>query len=171
MILWIESAKNPGKFFCADAKLTVVKEDDPKMTLIVAGRVVRGVKRGMAGHKFLPDGLRVMEAWGFRYINKVVWIKENHVGLGQYFRGKTEDCLFGVRGVLPYRITDEGKRAQGMTAIYAKPTRHSEKPEEMRDVIELVSHGPRIELFARSSRSGWDVWGNEIDSTIKLQTT
>lgn len=113
-------------------------------------------------NNFLPDGLRVMAAWGFRYVTKIVWIKESHIGLGQYFRGKTEDCLFGVRGVLPYRQTEQGKRAQGATAIYARPTRHSEKPDEMREIIELVSHRPRIELFARKKYVGWDSWGNEL---------
>jgi N6-adenosine-specific RNA methylase IME4 len=119
-------------------------------------------------NNFLPDGLHVMTQWGFRYVTKIVWVKEGHVGLGQYFRGKTEDCLFGVRGRLPFRRTPEGRRAQGITAIYAPRTRHSEKPDDMRQVIELVSHEPRIELFARRRYPGWDVWGNEIPGDVVL---
>lgn len=119
-------------------------------------------------NNYLADGLEVMKAWGFRYVTKITWIKENHIGLGQYFRGKTEDCLFGVRGNLPYKTTEDGKRAQGATAIFASRTKHSEKPDEMREIIELVSHEPRIELFARRERIGWDVWGNEVESDIEL---
>lgn len=103
------------------------------------------------------------------------------IGLGQYYRGATEHCLFGVRGRLPYRIKPSGKRAQGETVLYAPesndadPTppadlpdafeaprrEHSRKPEEMRAFIEVVSAGPRLEIFARRPSLGWDVWGNE----------
>lgn len=122
-------------------------------------------------NNFLPDGLRVMEAWGFRYVTKIVWAKGEvrpdgsvvleHAGLGQYFRGLTEDCLFGVRGRVEYRTTTEGKRAQGKTLIVAPRGEHSAKPEAMRQVIERVSHGPYLELFAREAAPGWSRWGNE----------
>lgn len=72
----------------------------------------------------------------------------------------TEHCLFGVRGFLPYKILD-GKRQQGRTVLYAKRTAHSVKPEEMRQMIEVVSYGEKIELFARKQTDGWDVWGLE----------
>lgn len=109
----------------------------------------------------LKDGLLVMEEWGFRYITMVTWTKDR-IGLGQYFRGITEHCLFGVKGKLPYKITEEGKRLQGKTGFYAPKTKHSEKPEEMRQMIEKVSYIPRLELFARKYSEGWDVIGNEV---------
>jgi len=113
-----------------------------------------------ATNNHMPDALEVMRVWGFEYITLITWVKDRQ-GLGQYYRGLSEHCLFGRRGVLPYKTID-GKRAQGMTAFYAKKTGHSEKPEEMRRMIERVSHGAYIELFARRDAPGWDVWGNEI---------
>lgn len=116
-----------------------------------------------ATNNFLPDALKVMEAWGFRYVTTITWFK-----LGQYFRGRTEHCLFGVKGKLPYKILN-GKRQQGVTGFISPKGRHSEKPEEMRKMIEVVSYGPSIELFARKKTDGWDAWGNEICETIQNQ--
>ena len=66
-------------------------------------------------NNFLKSGLVIMEAWGFDYKTMITWVKDR-IGLGQYFRGMTEHCLFGVRGFLPYKILD-GKRQQGRTAF------------------------------------------------------
>ncbi len=109
-------------------------------------------------NNFLPDALAVMGAWGFEYITTITWIKDRQ-GLGQYYRGLTEHCLFGTtKRRLPYKVLD-GKRQQGVTGFYAPKGAHSEKPEEMRRMIERVSYGPRIELFARGQYPGWDAWG------------
>ena len=62
----------------------------------------------------------------------------------------------------------DGKRQQGVTGFYAPKGIHSAKPEEMRKMIEKVSYAPRIELFAREKHEGWDVWGDEIASSIEL---
>lgn len=113
-------------------------------------------------NNFLIDGLAVLKGWGFEYKTMITWAKDR-IGLGQYFRGQTEHCLFGVRGNLPYRSQD-GKRSQGTTLISAPRTEHSVKPEEMRQMIELVSQGPYLELFARKHVLGWDVWGDEVRS-------
>lgn len=116
-------------------------------------------------NNFLPDGLKVMEAWGFKYKTVITWVKDR-IGLGQYFRGQTEHCLFGVKGNLPYKIID-GKRQQGITVIHAPRRKHSQKPEEMRTLIEKVSDRDgyrKLEMFARSHINGWDVWGNEVKS-------
>lgn len=129
-------------------------------------------------NNFLPDGLAVMHRWGFRYITKIDWGKvknpeqfglfdfdfepeEAQRGLGQYFRGSTESCLFGVRGRLPYK-------GQGNTLILSERTKHSRKPKAMREMIERVSYPPYLELFAREKTENWDVWGNEIESDIEL---
>lgn len=132
-------------------------------------------------NNFLQDGLDVLKAWGFRYITKIDWFKGAisdeqavesmrdealQMGIGQYFRGCTESCLFGVRGVLPYRIRDNGKRAQGLTGFHAPRGEHSVKPEKFRKTVELVSHGPRLEMFARRPSPGWDVWGNEASEVF-----
>jgi len=115
-------------------------------------------------NNYLPAGLEVMKAWGFKYVTIITWMKDR-IGLGQYFRGLTEHCLFGVKGRLPYKVI-EGKRQQGVTGFYAPKTAHSEKPEEMRRMIEKVSYPPYIELFARKKVDGWDAWGNEIGIVI-----
>lgn len=110
-------------------------------------------------NNFLQDGLGVLKAWGFEYVTCITWLKDK-IGLGQYYRGKTEHCLFGVKGNLPYKIID-GERQQGVTGFTSKRKAHSEKPYEMRKMIEIVSYEPRIELFARDKFDGWDTWGNE----------
>jgi len=114
-----------------------------------------------ATNNYLPAALEVMRAWGFTYKTAITWGKDKF-GLGQYFRGQTEHCLFGVKGNLPYKVTD-GKRQQGITLILAPRREHSRKPDEMRQMIEKVSYEPRIELFAREQVDGWDSWGNEVD--------
>ena len=102
-----------------------------------------------------------MEEWGFRYVTTITWAKDRF-GLGQYFRGQTEHCLFGVKGKLPYKVIN-GKRQQATTLINAKRTKHSRKPQEMYKYIERVSYGDYLELFARNKRENWDSWGNEIN--------
>ena len=125
-------------------------------------------------NNYFQDGLKVMDAWGFRYVTMITWVKAEkdlydnyklqNPGLGQYYRGLTEHCLFCVKGRLPYK-TKDGKRQQGCTALLAPRTKkHSQKPEEMRDMIERVSYPPYVELFARKPSPGWDVWGNEVES-------
>ncbi len=114
-------------------------------------------------NNFLPDGLSVMSAWGFQYKTIITWVKDR-IGLGQYFREQSEHCLFGVRGMIPYKIID-GKRQQGTTVFHAPKRKHSEKPHVMRDIIEKVSDRDgfhKIELFAREKIDGWDAWGSEI---------
>ena len=119
-------------------------------------------------NNYLPAGLKVMEAWGFAYRTCITWGKTTEtgtpaIGLGQYFRGASEHCLFGVYGHLPYRMTEGEvpKRGQGRTLILAPRQEHSRKPDALIDMAELVSHPPRLEMFAREHRLGWDVWGNE----------
>ena len=122
-----------------------------------------------ATNNFLPDALEVMKSWGFNYKTSITWVKDRF-GLGQYYRGQTEHCLFGVRGSIPYKVINN-KRQQGVTFFKADRTRHSEKPQEMRDFIEKVSDREgfkKIELFAREKHIGWDVWGNEVENDVDL---
>tara|TARA_Y100001973_G_C5209182_1_gene344022 strand:- start:5484 stop:6020 length:537 start_codon:yes stop_codon:yes gene_type:complete len=117
-------------------------------------------------NNFLKDGLKVMEEWNFRYVTTITWCKDRF-GLGQYFRGQTEHCLFGIKGKLPYKILN-GKRQQATTLINAKRTKHSTKPLQMYEYIEKVSYPNYVELFARQKREGWDSFGLEINK-IKLE--
>jgi N6-adenosine-specific RNA methylase IME4 len=113
----------------------------------------------------LKDGLQVMESLGFRYITNIVWVKDRF-GLGQYFRGMHEICLFGVKGNLPYKHKIDPSRSccTESTVIHAKRTEHSKKPTEMYSKIENTSYPPFLEVFARCRRDGWDVMGNEVQN-------
>jgi N6-adenosine-specific RNA methylase IME4 len=112
---------------------------------------------------YLPEALAVMRAWGFRYVTNLSWYMDDQsVGLGQYFRTKHQLCLFGVRGQPPYARDDKGKRPCVDSAFPSPRRRHSQKPWDVHEAAELVSPGPRIELFARQPRKGWDSWGNEL---------
>ncbi|SFO38682.1 MT-A70 family methyltransferase [Nitrosospira briensis] len=116
----------------------------------------------------MPEGLKVMEAWGFKYKSNVVWHKirkdggPDGRGVGFYFRNVTELVLFGVRGKNA-RTLAPGRRQVNFLAT--RKREHSRKPDEMYDIIESCSPGPYLELFARGVRPGWSVWGNEADDT------
>ena len=116
-------------------------------------------------NNFMEDGYAVCRAWGYRPVTLITWAKDGRIGLGQYYRGQTEHCIFAVRGCLPYKSIG-GKRAQGTTLLTAPRTAHSEKPEEMRRRIERVSYGPMLELFARPRAklmSDWTYFGHGVD--------
>lgn len=114
----------------------------------------------------LPEGLRVMEAWGFQYKSNLVWHKirkdggPDGRGVGFYFRNVTELVLFGVRGKNA-RTEAAGRRQVNFLATQKRE--HSRKPDEFYDIVESCSPGPYLELFARGARPGWDVWGNQAD--------
>jgi len=109
----------------------------------------------------LRYGYDVLEAYGFTYRSPLTWMKPR-LQLGQYLRNMTETVLFGTRGKAPVNF-----RAQP-TWFIAPVQDHSHKPEEQYAIIERVSSGPYVELFARRRQPGWDVWGNEVDSDIVI---
>lgn len=114
----------------------------------------------------LPDGLKVMAAWGFQYKSNIVWRKirkdggSDGRGVGFYFRNVTEVVLFGVRGKNA-RTLKAGRRQ--VNYLETRKREHSRKPDEIYEIIEACSFAPRIELFARGPRKGWAVWGNQVD--------
>lgn len=114
----------------------------------------------------LPDGLAVMEAWGFAYKSNVVWHKirkdggSDGRGVGFYFRNVTELLLFGIRGKNA-RTLAPGRRQVNM--METQKREHSRKPDEQYRLIEDCSPGPHLELFARGPRKGWKVWGNQSE--------
>jgi len=112
----------------------------------------------------LREGYDVAESWGFTVRSPLTWIKFR-LGLGTYLRNTTEHLLFATRGKAPVQF-----RAQP-TWMNAPVQEHSVKPDEQYAVIERISSGPYLELFARrrppSTRS-WSVWGNQIDSDISI---
>ena len=120
----------------------------------------------------LPEGLKLMEAWGFQYKTVAFnWAKLNKsappmllirddffTGLGYWTRANSEMCLLGTRGK-PKRVSKSVKR------LVISPRReHSRKPDEVADrIVQLMGDLPRIELFARQSRQGWFNWGNDTE--------
>lgn len=116
----------------------------------------------------LPEGLKVMEAWGFNYKSNLIWHKlrkdggSDGRGVGFYFRNVTEIILFGVRGKNA-RTLPPG-RSQ-VNYIGTRKREHSRKPDEQYALIESCSPGPYLELFARGERPGWTIWGNQANES------
>ncbi|MCL2392960.1 MAG: MT-A70 family methyltransferase [Oscillospiraceae bacterium] len=109
----------------------------------------------------LRHGYDVLEAWGFTPRSILTWIKPRFT-LGVYLRNATEHLLLGTRGKAPVRFHSQA------TWMFAPLQGHSHKPEEQYAIIERVSPGPYLELFARRNQPGWDAWGNEIESDIVI---
>lgn len=127
----------------------------------------------------LPDALEVIRAWGFNYITKFPWIKftgnpkldekgeliEGSLswGTGFWVRGCSEDILIARKGYV--KPPDES-----YLGILSKRLKHSRKPDTIHEYAETFP-GPYLELFARESRNGWNVWGNEVQSDFNLLET
>ncbi len=118
----------------------------------------------------LPEALRLIKAWGFSYRTVAfVWLKTNRkartwfYGLGFWTRGNAEICLLATKG-------HPKRQSAGVHQLIVSPVeQHSKKPDEVRDkIVALMGDLPRIELFARKKTPGWDVWGNEVESSITL---
>ena len=115
-------------------------------------------------NRYLPDAFGVMRAWGFEYKQTIIWHKVGNPSPwgGSVAPNHAEFLLVGIRGK-PAR-----KSILKSNVIGANVSRHSSKPEMFIDYIEQVSFAPYLELFSRSARLGWDVWGNEVESNIDL---
>ena len=123
---------------------------------------------------FIVEAHQLAEAWGFSPKGVIPWIKvkkdaDRHVqqaqgdlhaavrmGMGLYLRWASEFVVFAVKGKLPTLRHD----VTGV--VFAERQAHSEKPDELYQLIEAVSPGPRLELFARTHRPGYEAWGNEV---------
>ncbi len=118
----------------------------------------------------LQEAFEVIEAWGFQYKTiAFVWVKQNRVsdslfwGMGYWTRANAELCVLATRGH-PRR---QSRSVQQVVISHVE--QHSKKPDEVRDrIVQLMGDLPRIELFARQVPEGWDVWGNEVESSIHL---
>jgi N6-adenosine-specific RNA methylase IME4 len=118
----------------------------------------------------LPEGLKVLEAWGFQYKTNIIWHKirkdrgPDGRGVGFYFRNVTELLLFGTKG--KNARTEQPGRSQ-INFIASRKREHSRKPDEQYELIEQCSKGPYLELFARGVRPGWFYWGNEANASYR----
>lgn len=109
------------------------------------------------------DHASLVRAWGFRPITVMTWCKPGQPGLGQYIRNTTEHLVFAVRGW----FTRPDIPARSTWSVWPR-ARHSMKPGAAADLIESVSPGPYVELFARQQRLGWDShgWGFETNQGV-----
>jgi len=105
-------------------------------------------------NRSLPKGFDLIQAWGFRYITAITWAKPSF-GMGNYFRGQTEQILFAVKGSQPLKRKDVGT----LFTAPRGPNGHSSKPVEFYDLVESCSPGPFLEMFSRHNRDGWTAWG------------
>jgi N6-adenosine-specific RNA methylase IME4 len=105
----------------------------------------------------LAEAMRVLESWGFTYRTCMVWVKDK-IGMGFYARQRHELLLIAARGALP--VPEPANRPDSV--LEAPLGEHSAKPAAFAELIErMYPEHERVELFCRSPRPGWSVWGNQ----------
>ena len=109
----------------------------------------------------LRYGYEVLEAYGYKPRSILTWVKPR-LGLGALIRNSTEHLLIGTRGKVHVLFKSQP------SWMFCPVQDHSHKPEEQYAIIERVSPGPYLELFARRSQPGWDKWGMEVVSDIHI---
>ena len=118
----------------------------------------------------LPEAFDVITSWGFTYKTiGFTWVKQNikspsyFTGLGYWTRCNPEYCLLATKG-------KPKRQSKSVRELIVTPRQaHSKKPDETRDrIVQLCGDLPRVELFARQPTDGWDVFGNEVASSITL---
>lgn len=114
--------------------------------------------------KYLPISFNVIDAWGFKYCQTLTWCKTPRgTGQGGVYCPTSEFLILARRGKMP-----DIKRIDSTWWEVRRQPRHSQKPEFFQDMIERVSYPPRLEMFARREREGWDVYGDQVNNSIKL---
>lgn len=109
---------------------------------------------------FLKKAMDVLVGWNFEYKTAMFWEKVKSFGLGYWFRNQYEVVLIGKVGdAKPFH----SQKKNCFTTLKIQPTGHSEKPDMFYKLIEEITDGPRIDIFARKYRDGWTCIGNEID--------
>jgi N6-adenosine-specific RNA methylase IME4 len=109
---------------------------------------------------FLFECPKIFKAWGFEFRSSFVWVKPQ-IGIGNYWRNSHEILLTAIRGDAK-RFNDHSLQSW----IECSRGKHSDKPEQIRGLIEGASTGPFLELFGRRVAPGWAVWGNQIERTM-----
>lgn len=119
----------------------------------------------------LPQALEIMKTWGFTYKTVgFVWVKKERSGkqvkmMAPWTNKGAELCLLGTRGTM----TKYMKAKNIAQVVEAIRTKHSKKPDFIaEEIVRMFPDCPRIELFARDAKPGWDVWGNEIENSVEL---
>jgi N6-adenosine-specific RNA methylase IME4 len=117
-------------------------------------------------NRYLPDAFDVVKAWGFGYTQALVWHKTGNPSPfgGSVAPNHAEFLLVAKRGSV--EVVDRWPTS--VIAANKPRDEHSRKPDVFLDLVERVSPGPYLELFARRRRFGWGAWGDEIDSDVHL---
>lgn len=113
---------------------------------------------------FLFDAPRIFKAWGFEFRSTFIWVKPQ-MGIGNYWRNSHEIMLTAIKGDAK-RFSDKSLKSY----LECDRAGHSDKPDEVRAMLEKASPGPRLELFGRLIHNGWKVWGNQIERTLFSST-
>ena len=118
-------------------------------------------------NKYVKQAYEIIEGWGFCQKYLLTWAKKpkGMIGFGAYSISSEFVLHAEYR---PNKAFNVGRH--NSTWFEASRRKHSQKPEAFYEIVEKVSPPPRLELFARHERPGWDVWGNEVNSTIELSS-
>lgn len=145
----------------ADLPVPSLAADSAHLYMWVTNPVMLGMRQSIMGALTPSD---IVREWGFEPKALLTWIKsESGAGMGFYFRGDTEHVLFAVRGKAP--IAAEIRESN---VFRGSRGHHSAKPDSFLDLVERVSPGPYVELFARRARFGWDYWGDQSLGTAEM---
>jgi N6-adenosine-specific RNA methylase IME4 len=112
--------------------------------------------------KYLRQAMDLFYLWDFNLINTLIWCKPRGGFVGGLYFSNTEFLLYARNGKANTKT-----KMNSQWFVYPRGE-HSQKPEDFQDMIEKLHHPPYLEMFARRKRKGWDVWGNEVESDIKL---
>jgi len=116
-------------------------------------------------NRYLPETFSIIEGWGFRYSQTIVWHKLNGPPFGGSIApNAAEYLLLARRGSAGFT----GRLDSSVVSIRHNAKAHSRKPEAFLDLIEQVSPAPRLEMFARRQRLGWDTWGNQALEHVEV---
>lgn len=118
-------------------------------------------------NNFLKEGLECLDRWGFEQKGILTWVKVTkrgtpHIGVGHWLRNCTEHCLLAVRGNVKSFMYQRTMTNES-TVILEPRREHSRKPEEFYRRVNKLCPGSKLEMFARTSRPGWTVWGGEVN--------
>lgn len=135
-------------------------------------------------NSFMREALEIVDAWGFDQKTIITWVKvteepqglphqrdypvkvKERIGMGHYLRNVTEHMLFCTKGNLSTAENDVPN------LFYAERGQHSAKPDKAYQLAEELSPGPRLDMFSRRRRKGWDSWGDEtsVDKSLDEYT-
>jgi N6-adenosine-specific RNA methylase IME4 len=116
--------------------------------------------------RYLPDAFDVLNAWGFTYRQTLVWHKVDGPPFGGSVAPNHAEFLLVARRGDPRLI---GRLKGSVVPIKHNKKINSRKPDAFLDLIEQVSPGPYVELFARRARFGWDYWGDQSLGTAEME--